>query len=51
MPGVSIGHKVQATQRYPQDTLKGCGVTIRVFGATYDDAVAEAQRIERDSAR
>jgi threonine dehydratase len=51
MPEPTPRTKVQATQSYPQDTLKGCGVTIRLFGATYDDAEAEARRIERESGR
>ena len=51
MPEPTPRTKVQATQSYPQDTLKGCGVTIKLFGATYDDAESEARRIERDSGR
>jgi threonine dehydratase len=43
MPEPTPHTKVQATQSY--------GVGIRLFGATYDDAEAEARRIERESGR
>jgi len=43
MPEPTPRTKVQATQSY--------GVAIRLFGATYDDAEAEARRIARDSGR
>lgn len=43
MPEPTPRTKVQATKSY--------GVAIRLFGATYDDAEAEARRIERESGR
>lgn len=43
MPESTPRTKVEATQSY--------GVEIKLFGATYDDAEAEARRIERQSGR
>jgi threonine dehydratase len=43
MPEATPRTKIKATQGY--------GVEIKLFGATYDDAEAEARRIERESGR
>ncbi len=43
MPEATPHTKVEATRSY--------GVEIKLFGATYDDAEAEARRIERESRR
>jgi len=43
MPEMTPRTKVEATRSY--------GVEIELFGATYDDAEAEARRIERESGR
>jgi len=43
MPEATPRTKVEATRSY--------GVEIKLFGATYDDAEAEARRIERESGR
>jgi len=43
MPEATPRTKVEATRSY--------GVEVRLFGATYDDAEAEARRVERESER
>jgi threonine dehydratase len=41
----------EATPRIKIDGTRGLGAEVRLFGSTYDEAEAEARRIERESGR